>query len=187
MPTPQRVRGERRRHFSAERLSAAVRDLVHAGFAAGTPYDAIVAEVAAAGEKVSRGALSRYWRFWRAQQKAEEARLAARRLVKELKPQGDEDLTRAVEGLLASEIYAGLASAETKDLYLPDLLKGGAALVKANVSRRQLALDQDKLALARRKFEQALDRAGDKAKAAGKTLDPDILRMIREEVYGLPT
>lgn len=176
---------ERRRHFSAERLGAPALAVIHAGFEAGDPYEAICARVEAdTGEHIARGSLARYWRFWRAEQKGREARVAAQKLVRDYTA-NPEEMGKLIEGLLTSELYASFAEAETKDIYLPDLLKGGAALVKAQISRRALAIEEQKLDLARRRFEGALAAVADKARAAGKTLDPDVMRMIREEIYGL--
>ena len=171
----------------AGRVSAAARELIHAGFEAGTSYDAIIAQVhAATGEKVSRGGLSRYWRFWQAQARAREAKAMVRDLLKEFTATPSADLERLLEGLAASTLMETMAQAESKDLYLPDLLKGQAALLKANLGKRQLAVEEGKLDLARRRFEQALGRVEEKVKAVGKVLDPEVLAMIREEVYGLP-
>ena len=61
------------------------------------------------------------------------------------------------------------------------------------LAEERLKLDREMTALETRKVElrekvaTAVDRVAEKVKAAGKTLDPEVARMIREEVYGLPT
>ena len=135
---------ERRRHFSAERLSEPSQELVHRGFADGKSYDAIIGEVAAAGEKVSRGALSRYWRFWRAQERAREATQDARELLREFKAAPTADLEKLIAGLLASTLYTTIAEADGKEIYLPDLLKGQASLERAKVAAGALELERER-------------------------------------------
>jgi hypothetical protein len=62
-----------------------------------------------------------------------------------------------------------------------------------HLAEARLQIDRELADLERRKVElrekmvQVPDRIEEKAKAAGKTLDPEVARMIREEVYGLPT
>jgi len=64
---------------------------------------------------------------------------------------------------------------------------------RKTIQQELLRIEQGRLDLERRKVElrekmvQVPDRIEEKAKAAGKTLDPEVARMIREEVYGLPT
>jgi hypothetical protein len=60
------------------------------------------------------------------------------------------------------------------------------------IAEEKLKLDIELTDLERRKVElrekaaQITERVEEKAKAMGKTLDPEVARMIREEVYGLP-
>ena len=187
-------RAERRRHLKAEvALSEPARDLIDAAFEGGKDsYEAIAAAIlAATGEKIGKSSVARYWRFWRAKRRGDEARDAARRLIADLKDHPAPEIEAALEHLTAATIYQGLAEAEGAGINPADLIKAKVATGRLKLAEQKLDLDRQLVGLETRKVElreratQAAQRITEKVKTAMKELPPDVARIIDEEVYGL--
>ena len=201
-------RAERRRHLKAEvALSEPARDLIDAAFEGGKDsYEAIAAAIlAATGEKIGKSSVARYWRFWRAKRRGDEARDAARRLIADLKDHPAPEIEAALEHLTAATIYQGLAEAEGAGINPADLIKAKVATGRLKLAEQKLDLDRERKGLQAQKLDldrqlvgletrkvelreratQAAQRITEKVKTAMKELPPDVARIIDEEVYGL--
>lgn len=199
--------GSKRRHFSVEKLSAEAKALVDAGLRDGVPYDDIVAEVKeVTGEKVSRSAISRYWRGHAAAQiaRTRELNLQASKMLEALREKPTGDLADAIRDLIGlglmerSHELAGLDPAralveqrhrerlrlEERELALKEreLELGFKTLEqRASEAERKYALLEKKSAA----FAKAIGGEAEKAKRKGKVLDPETIERIKREVFGL--
>jgi hypothetical protein len=149
--------------------------------------------------------LSRYYGFWEQRLRLErvahdEAIALAEHFLKDNSGDNKELLAQLLEHqrLIA---LSNLGAAEPSEVVALGLASDRLELAKKKLGldeeRKKLQaekvkIDQGHLDLERRKVElrekasQVADRVEEKAKAVGKTLDPEVARMIREEVYGLP-
>lgn len=205
---PQRLKadGEARRHFAVEKLSPAGRAIVEAAFAAGVPYDAVVEQLQEeTGEKVSRSAVSRYYRsHWKeSAARARDLSLQSTQLVDALKIKPTDELTETIRGLLAlglMERSSELASLDPvkalseqrhrEELRLRekelDLKKQeielGVEQLKQRAKEAEVKIETARVKLAR--IASQLDGAAKQA-GRGKALSPEALKKIREECFGL--
>jgi len=177
---------------------------------AGGTLEELLADLKAKfGVEWNDSSLSRYYGFWESRLRVERiAQEEAIALAEHFLPNDVGDSKALLEQLLWQQRLRALSNlgkadpAEVAALGLAsdrmELAKGRLEWDKQRAAgSRQLAeerlkLDREMTALETRKVElrekivQAPDRIEEKAKAAGKTLDPEVARMIREEVYGLP-
>jgi vacuolar-type H+-ATPase subunit I/STV1 len=142
--------------------------------------------------------LSRYYGYWRSTLYVEDrAREEATAIVGRLREHPTPELEAAVKQLLLQQRMLALTRLDGADPV--DIIHAGLAQDRVGVERDKVDLQRQKLDiergladLERRKVElrekaaEVVNRVEEKAKAVGKTLDPEVARMIREEVYGLP-
>ncbi len=202
---------ERRRHLKAEvGISDPARDLIDAAFEAGAAsYEGIASAVAAAtGETIGKSSIARYWREWRVQQRAREAREIALAQLADLHELPVDKLDEVIEQLLRTNAYESLAQAESGDIDPGKAMRALDARARRKLDEKRLELetrqgqqriqlderrldiDQQRVGLLEQKVAAMTARAGEAAKALDaaakkKQLDPEDLRTIREQLYGI--
>jgi hypothetical protein len=177
----------RRRHLKAATgLSEAARAIIVEAFEAGSQsYEQIAAAVLTqTGEQIGRSSVARYYPCWCEAQLAKKIELAAAERARELIQLPSAELEQALETLEVGRLYESLAEAQSP------LTPAQALIARDRAARRkqkdrELNLEERKVQIKERAAEVA-DKIEARAKAAGKVLDPEVLGMIREEVYGLP-
>ncbi len=153
--------------------------------------NATYADIAAAvqqqtGQTISQSALSRYRAHW-AQRKgleaAKEAEVEA--LLRALAGGSAVQLDEAARGLLKKKLVQHLADAETT-FDGADIIETGNLLVRAlrlEQLQLQVQTQRERLELLKAKVAATADKVEAIGKAKG--LDPETLRQIREDIYGL--
>lgn len=190
----QRPRGDRRRQFAVEMLSEDGQALVNDMLLSTRPYyklDEIVRALKEkTGEKLSRSALDRYYRkvFKRRlqEEKDEQERIiqltnSILSVVKELK---DEDTEELAGRLISAGLLA--QATEIREADPIRLLKEDRERKKLELLEKQIEMEVEKIALMRKKLEQAASSAKRAAsEIAGRSLTPEEARKIDEQVYGI--
>lgn len=151
---------ERRRHLKAVvGVSAAARTLIDAAFETGSQtYEQIVEAVRqATGETIGKSSLARYWREWRVQQRAREAREIALAQLADLRRLPTDKLDEVIEQLLRTNAYESLAQAEAGDIDPGKAMRALDARQRTRMSREKLQIDQEKQRVADERL--ALDKA----------------------------
>lgn len=174
---------------------------------AGKTYREILAEIQNRwGLGWNDSSMSRYYDYWGSTQYIEDrAREEADAIVTRLVAEGGRngDLVAAAKQLFEERCLLALTRTDEIDpaaVILAaqrqqridqhgqklDLDRGRKALLeeKVKIERGHLDLERRKVEL-RERASGVANRVEEKVKAAGKTLDPEVARMIREEVYGL--
>lgn len=149
--------------------------------------------------------LSRYYGFWEAKLRVEkEAHEQAVELAQHFLRNPTEETEKLLQQLLEHQRLVALSNLDGADP--ADVVALGLAHDRVELARKRLNLEGEKKAiqeqqldlnrqlvvLETRKVElrerayEVATRVEEKAKAIGKTLDPEVAKMIREEVYGLP-
>lgn len=175
-----------RAHSSIEKLG--VQELVgHLLEIPGTTYEQIVDKVKeATGKRITKSALSRYRATWAdAQHQMELARKDAEAVTGMLKEHPDMNFTESAMAMLLGKLVRRFAHATDSFETVP-LDKLSHLLVK--VARAQqytevLRIQGERLALLQQRVQATADKVDEIGKA--KNLDPDTLKKIREEIYGL--
>jgi gamma-glutamyl:cysteine ligase YbdK (ATP-grasp superfamily) len=96
----------------------------------------------------------------------------------------------AAKQLLQQQRLLALTRLEAADP--AEVVRLGLAHDRNEIRAAQIELQTTLADLARRKVElqeraaEIASKVDERAKAAGKALDPEVLGMIKEEVYGLP-
>ena len=175
-----------RSHSSIEKLG--VQELVgHLLEIPGTTYEQIVEQVkAATGKRVTKSALSRYRAVWSdAQHQMTLAKHDAEAITAMLKQSPDMNFTESAMAMLLGKLVRRFAHAQESFENVP-LDKLSHLLVK--VSRAQhatelLRIQGERLAM----LQQKVAATADKVEQIGRSrnLDPETLKKIREEIYGL--
>jgi len=149
--------------------------------------------------------LSRYYGFWEGklrveQQAHHEAIDLAEHFLRNPTPEAERLLAQLLEHQRLVAL-SNLDGADPTDVVALGLAHDRVDLARRrldleqkgkDIQRRQLELNTELVALETRKVElrerahAIATRVEEKAKAIGKTLDPEVAKMIREEVYGLP-
>lgn len=173
---------------------------------AGPTYEELLAEMRDRfGLEWNDSSMARHYAFWEARLRPEreahdEAIALAEHFLGENSADNREMLVQLLEHqrLIALSKLGSADPAEVAALGLAsDRLelakkKLGLEQERKGIQEKRLKIEQDLADLERRKVElrekasQAVERVEEKAKAVGKTLDPEVARMIREEIYGLP-
>jgi len=141
---------ERRRHMKAEvGISDTARTLIRTAFEAGSKtYEQLAEEVhLTTGERIGKSSIARYWREWRVQQRAREAREIALAQLSDLRRLPADKLDEVIEQLLRTNAYESLAQAEAGDI------DPGKAM-RALTARDRLKLEERRLALETKRLEQ---------------------------------
>lgn len=171
-------------------LGEDARAIVHAGFLARATLQAVIALVKTeTGETVARSSLQRYRKWWRSEHRAaQEAHAYAKEIAASLKIYPAAAQQRIIEQKLAQLMLLKLKDLEARDpIAVAELaLKQRRTTVK----EREIELESKKVALLEAKLKTAEEREV-KAKAAldnaakKKSLSPEDLKTIREQVYGI--
>lgn len=175
-----------RAHSSIEKLG--VQELVgHLLEIPGTTYEQIIAQVeATTGKVLTKSALSRYHAGWRdAQSQIELARKDAEAVTAMLKEHPDMNFTESAMAMLLGKLVRRFANAADSFETVP-LDKLSHLLVKvarAQQTTEVLRIQSERLALLQQRVAVTAEKVDDTLKS--KNLDPETLKKIREEIYGL--
>jgi hypothetical protein len=172
-------------------------DWLHVEFArkregAGPTYAELLAELAERWHLTwNDSALSRYYGYWASTLRIEDqAREEAAAIVERLVASPSPDLLAATKQLLQQQRLLALTRLEAADP--AEVVRLGLAHDRNELREKQLAVQRELAELTRRRVElqeraaEIASKVEEKVKAAGKALDPEVLRTIREVVYGLP-
>jgi tetratricopeptide (TPR) repeat protein len=164
-----------------------VRELVENLFEANTEYAEIIKIVKEkTGQDISDSALSRAYQAWtRRRMRAESIEREVETLTKALAGNPDLDIKKTVLGLFWKKVADRFAEAnlsfdkaDAVDMsYL--LLRG----IRTEQMAGQLDLQKDRLDLLKQRVKGVADKVEAAVKAKG--LDPETIKTIREEIYGL--
>ena len=200
-----RPRADGTRHFAGlEHVAPEVLDYIHAAFrlkrmGAGPTWESLLKALKDGfGFKWNDTSLSRYYKYWRSDlfilNAADDQ---AREMIECYKQHPTADLESLIRQQLASVRLLAVRDLEGADPTAVIALgqrqeQIDLAREKMDISKRELDikvaladLERRKVELRERSQEVAL-RVEEKVKASGKTLDPEVLGIIREAVYGLP-
>ncbi|MDT7040859.1 phage protein Gp27 family protein [Candidatus Nitronereus thalassa] len=137
-------------------------------------------------QKISLAAISRFRAKWSgAQERLARAGAEAQALVAVLTEHPSADLVDAGMGLLLGKLVKKFSDAE-ESFDKADLVELGFLLnrtARTDHLGKALKLQEERLALLKKKVEDVADKVMDTVK--GKGIDPETLKKIREEIYGL--
>lgn len=141
-------------------------------------YDEISEWLAGQGHPVSISAIGRYARWMAALDSVKLAADQAQVLVEEAQSKGGlalEEATSKLAVVVAMEIFQEAMRGETLDVKVLGGLMGDFARLQSSSVQREKYKAQIKT-----KAEKAIENIAKK-----KSLDPETMRMIREEIYGI--
>ena len=169
--------GKNRRHFKVDRLPQEVRQEINDRLVEGYTYDDIAEAVRGLGHSVSRSGIHRYGRQYLA--KLERVKMVndqAKAIVSEVG--SGLDMEEATSKLITQMVMEMLMKMdelpETKNI--TGVLSAFAKLQSSSVLRERL----------KKEIRTRADKAVEKIeKVMSASLDPETLRVIREEVYGI--
>jgi len=182
----------RRIHSSIEKLPAALRDALMLmvvdndwpddwkGEKKGYPtYDHIVAYLSSKGHTISRSAVGRYGARMRLLARLKQAGLVVRDVMKDLTAEKASQTQKAVAEMITAQTIDFLSSQDGfsgKDI---------ANVAKAIRDCTQVSINADKYI--RQQLAEKAEKAGEKVAELGKKkrLDPQTLKIIREQIYGI--
>lgn len=144
-------------------------------------YDEIVAWVQSQGCETSRSALSRYFKHVQALERVKIISQQVKAIIDETENDSPLELEEGVSKLgavIMMEVFQEALKGDRVDVkHIGRLMGDFARLQKADVARERLRMDFKKRA------KKAVETIEKKTKKAG--LDPETLRIIKEEVYGI--
>jgi hypothetical protein len=150
------------------------RRLIRGGF---SDYTALAGWLAEQGFEISRSAVHRYGQEFEANLAAIKIATEQARAVAEAAGDDEGAMNEALIRLVQQKAFDALVRLDADGAILPRMGVMIAKLSKASV-------DQNKWkAEARRKAAQAVENIEEKLKSA--KLDPEALRVVREEIYGI--
>jgi hypothetical protein len=168
-------------HRAFYRLSAAARQRAVEGFRANDATTAIVAALAATFEEtIPTASLNRYREWWDTTQRPQiEAAERTEELVRAFK----DHPTPEIEAVIRQLLQAQRLNAMTEDKR-PNPVELGWL----DVEDRKLRLKEREVALRERTLERKVGQAAGKVEKELKRakLDPETVRRIKEEIYGIP-
>ncbi len=164
-----------------------VKDLVDQLLEANATYQEIADAVQkTTGMRLSDSALSRYRHRWSsAKASIEETSHQVKVLTEALKANPDLNFEDAGMAILLNKLVEELASAK-KTFQGASLLQLGHLLLKAHRTKQsagQLDVQRERLELLKERVHTAAEKVEEVGKAKG--LDPETLKKIREEIYGI--
>lgn len=202
----------RRRHFSVERLSEEGQVVVRRGFDNNWTLDHTVGVLqTVTGEDLSVSSLHRWWKWQEVQRRLERRQQAVDSALAMVRSDPDGRMASAIRMMLQEQLLqreAELAKGDADELLTfyqqlerlgqahkrlelqeravgAEEKKADAALMQAEAA---LAVAEARLAEQRRRAEEAarqMKDAEDRARAEGRSLTPEEMRTIREQVFGL--
>lgn len=170
-------------------------DWLHAEFArkregAGLTYEALLQELGTRwGLTWNDSSLSRYYGYWSSTLRIEDqARDEAAAIVERLVSSPSPDLLAAAKQLLQQQRLLALTRLEAADP--AEVVRLGLAHDRNEIRQAMIALDAKRVTLLEKKLAVLTAKAGEAAKALDaaskkKSLDPEDLRTIREQLYGI--
>lgn len=140
----------------------------------GATYDEAAAFLSTQGYDISRSSVGRYGKeFFEAYQKIVQFEDQSRALTSATE-QGM-PMEEAVGKMLLQRVMAALVDGSADIIEVPRLISDVAKLQRSHVA----------MAHWKREIEKRAEKAVQNIKAKSKHIDPDTLRIIKEEVYGL--
>ncbi|MHB1026090.1 MAG: phage protein Gp27 family protein [Desulfobacteria bacterium] len=172
----------RRKHFKAEALPPEVLDALNRQLAEGRTYREVADWLDQMGHPVAKSSVARYGRdFLGRLERLRVIKDQARAIVEESPDKPATELAEATNQLAMQLIMESLLKmedlGEMKGAKTTDLFKALSLLERSAVAREKLKLDF------RVKVEKATQKIEEIGRAKG--LDPETLKVIREQVYGL--
>lgn len=170
----------RRTHPKIADLPDDLREQIHKKITEGYTYQEISEWITSAGHPISKSAVGSYGKNYLT--KLEKLRLAreqARTIVEEGSDKPATELIEAASSLTQQLVLEYLVdnSLDLSEVRADRLIQALSMLEKSTVAREKLKLES------RRKAEMAVKNIEDVA--ASKGIDPETLRKIKEEIYGI--
>ena len=170
----------RRTHSRISGLPKGLREAIDDALLRGVTYDEIVAWLAGKGAEVSRSSVGRYGKeFSKRLERLAQVRDQTKAIVQEVSGRPATEMHEAANLLAVQQIFERLLDAkdEIDEANIVELIKAVAQLEKSAVWRERAKLAFKRQAeTAAKKIEEIGEKEG---------LSPEILRKIREQVYGI--
>ncbi len=164
----------RRRSRIETELPVDLRQQLNRVLLEGATYDDAAAFLAAQGFDISRSSVGRYGKeFFEAYQKIVQFEDQSRALTSATEK--GMPMEEAVGKMLLQKVMAALVDGSADVMEVPRLISDVAKLQRSHVAMAQW----------KREIEKRADKAVENIKSKSKTIDPDTLRIIKEEIYGL--
>ena len=164
----------RHRSRIATELPVELRKQLNRVLLEGATYDEAAAFLSGQGYDISRSSVGRYGKeFFEAYQKIVQFEDQSRALTSATE-QGM-PMEEAVGKMLLQRVMAALVDGSADIIEVPRLISDVAKLQRSHVAMAQW----------KREIEKRAERAVENIKTKSKNIDPDTLRIIKEEVYGL--
>ncbi len=164
----------RRRSRIETELPVEMRKKLNRVLLEGATYDEAAAFLGGQGYDISRSSVGRYGKeFFEAYQKIVQFEDQSRALTSATE-QGM-PMEEAVGKMLLQRVMAALVDGSADIIEVPRLISDVAKLQRSHVAMAQW----------KREIEKRAERAVENIKTKSKNIDPDTLRIIKEEVYGL--
>lgn len=174
-------KGDRRRHHKVEQLPDEIRRQVDKMLADGHTYEEVVEAVRKAGESIGKSSVGRYYsQYAAAAERIQKAREGMMAVVEAVQDRPDTDLGQAANAIMMQALLDRVALASSGDIQDMELDKAGRLI--ATLQRADIARERLKLAY-QAKAQKAV--AEIESKATEKGIDPETLRFIKEQVYGI--
>jgi len=165
-----------RRHYKVEAFPEPIREAINRALVQGVTYEELVKRIAAEGYDIGKSSLHRYGSQFL--QKLERVRLVreqAQAVVKEAGPESL-DMQDAISQLAVHQIAEALLEmGVVTDEPLHKLANAFANLQRSDVMRERFKAD----------FARKAEKAVANIERKAKSLDPETMRVIREEIYGI--
>jgi len=170
----------KRTHSKVRRLPRKVREAVDDALMRGVTYDEIVEWLKEKGHEVSRSSVGRYGKeFHKRLERLAEVREQTKAIVQEVSGRPATEMHEAANLLAVQQIFERLLDArdDIEEASIVKLIQAVAQLEKSAVWR-----ERAKLA-----FKRNAEEAAKKIEALGaeEGLSSEVLRKIREQVYGI--
>jgi Fe2+ transport system protein FeoA len=167
---------KQRRHYKVETFREELREAINRALVSGNTYQEIADWLAKQGHQIGKSSLQRYGN--RFLQKLERVRLVAEQAAAIVSEAGPENLNM-------QDAASKLATHQITEALLEMGIVKGEELHKlvnalANLHRSDVMRERYRISLTQ-KAEKAVEAIERKA----KSLDPETMRIIREEIYGI--
>lgn len=164
----------RRRSRIETELPVQLRQQLNRVLLEGATYDEAAAFLNGQGYDISRSSVGRYGKeFFEAYQKIVQFEDQSRALTSATEK--GMPMEEAVGKMLLQKVMAALVDGSADVMEVPRLISDVAKLQRSHVAMAQW----------KREIEKRADEAVENIKAKSKTIDPDTLKIIKEEIYGL--
>jgi hypothetical protein len=164
----------RRRSRIETELPVELRQQLNRVLLEGATYDEAAAFLNDKGYDISRSSVGRYGKeFFEAYQKIVQFEDQSRALTSATEK--GMPMEEAVGKMLLQKVMAALVDGSADVLEVPRLISDVAKLQRSHVAMAQW----------KREIEKRADAAVENIKTKSKTIDPDTLKIIKEEIYGL--